>query len=158
MGKSTLLLSLMLLLVFPVFLFSAQIEATDIEYTLYKGKRLEWKLKAKYFSKENENVFYGRDVLITNPYKGLKISGKQAFYYQREDKFVIEGKVHLYTKNKGELFTSKLVFYPKKDLVLGNKEVILKQKNLIMRGRGFVYYLNKQKLKLKSKTRAVFCF
>ena len=156
MGKSTLLLSLMLLLVFPVFLFSAQIEATDIEYTLYKGKRLEWTFKARYFSKERGDLFFGKDVVITNPYKGLKIKGNQAFYYQREDKFVIKGRVRLFTRNRGELFTSELVFFPGRNLVVGDREVILKQKDLVMRGRGFIYRLDRQELKLKGKTRAIF--
>ncbi len=140
----------------PAFLFAAQIEATNIEYSLYKKERLEWTFRAKYFSQENPEFFYGESVLITNPYKGLKIKGDRAFYYKKEDKFVIKGRVKLFTRKKGELFTSELIFFPKKNLVIGYRKVILKQKGAILKGRGFVYRLDRHELKLKSRTKAIF--
>ncbi len=155
MGKGTFLLSLILFF-WPAALLSAQIEATNIEYSLYKKERLEWTFKAEYFSKKRPDLFYGEKVFITNPYKGLKIKGEKAFYYQKEDKFVIKGRVRLFTKEKGELFTSELVFFPRKNLVIGPREVILRQKGVVMKGRGFIYRLDSHELKLKSKTKAIF--
>ncbi|RLG13150.1 LPS export ABC transporter periplasmic protein LptC [Candidatus Pacearchaeota archaeon] len=154
----------LLILIFGLFfLFSLsakgdplEIIAYNLKYTLFKNNKLSWHLKAKKFVQKGKNYFEAESLFIFNPLKDVKIYGKRGIYNKMQNKFIIRGKVILKTSNKGEIYTEELIFYADRNLIVSNREVTVKKKDCIIKGKGFVYDLNTENFKLKEKAWARF--
>ena len=151
MGKSA--FSFFLIFLFPLSIFAFEVKANNIQYFFYKNEKLQWIFKAEKFFQKNSYEFFAEKVYITNPLKEFSIEGKKAMYNMQKDEFIIKGNVKLVTKDKGVLFTPKLVFFPNKQLIVGKDEVVLKRENIVIHGRGFFYDVKKGKFTITSQTR-----
>jgi len=133
--------------------FSFKIISHNLEYALYKKNKLIWSFKIKKFiQKENDN-FEGKTIYIINKEKGLEIWADKGFYNKREDKFLLQSNVHLITSKYGEVYTEELIFFPKKDLILTDKEVLVIKKDLKVKGKGLIYDVNTGNFRVKEKAK-----
>ncbi len=155
MGKIVkILLSLVLsLFLLPSWSFSFKVISHNLVYALYKKEKLVWKLKVKEFVQEENGNFKGKDIYIINKQKGLKIWAEDGIYKKDEDKLLLKNNVHLITSEYGEVITQELVFYPKKNLITTNKEVLLIKKGLKIKGVGLIYNIETGNFQVKEKAK-----
>ncbi len=130
--------------------------AQDIEYAFYKKEKLVWKFKTSVFKERSDNVCEAIKIIIINLQKDLKIIADKGFYNKKEDKFLLIGKVHLFTQKFGEVFTDKLIYFPKQGLIITDKKVLVKKKGLIAKGKGLIYKIDTGDFQIKEKPRIKF--
>ena len=133
--------------------FSFKIISHNLEYVLYKKNKLIWSFKIKKFIQKENGNFEGKTIYIINKEKGLEIWADKGFYNKREDKFLLQSNVHLITSKYGEVYTEELIFFPKKDLILTNKEVLVIKKDLKVKGKGLIYDVNTGNFRVKEKAK-----
>ena len=135
------------------FSFSFKIISHNLEYALYKKNKLIWSFKIKKFIQKENGNFEGKTIYIINKEKGLEIWADKGFYNKKEDKFLLQSNVHLITSKYGEVYTEELIFFPKKDLILTDKEVLVIKKDLKVKGKGLIYDVNTGNFRVKEKAK-----
>uniref|UniRef100_A0A7V4N2U2 LPS export ABC transporter periplasmic protein LptC n=1 Tax=Thermodesulfobacterium geofontis TaxID=1295609 RepID=A0A7V4N2U2_9BACT len=155
MGKFIKLLFSIIIFIFQFFYyaFSFQIVSHEFEYALYKKNQLIWSFKIKNFFQKETGDFEGKNIYLINKEKGLEIWANKGFYQKEENKFILQENVHLVTSSYGEVYTQKLIFYPKKNLIFTDEEVILIKKGLIIRGKGLIYEIETGNFKVERKAK-----
>ncbi len=106
----------------------------------------------EFLQKENGD-FEGKNIYLINKEKGLEIWANKGFYKKGEDKFVLQDNVYLITSEFGEVYTQEIIFYPKKNLIITDKEVTLVKKGLTIRGKGLIYEIGTGNFKVKEKAK-----
>lgn len=135
-----------------------EIRATHLTYQRYLGETLSWKLKTEEFLKKGEDYFEAKNIYLENIPKGIKISAERGRYLLREDKFILTGRVRLYTEKEGEVYTEELYFFPKRDLIEAPGEVLIKKGSIEVKGEGLTYQVSLGDFKLHKRARAQFRF
>uniref|UniRef100_A0A7V6CEM4 LPS export ABC transporter periplasmic protein LptC n=1 Tax=Thermodesulfobacterium geofontis TaxID=1295609 RepID=A0A7V6CEM4_9BACT len=155
MGNFIKLLFSIIIFIFLSFYcaFPFQIVSHELEYALYKKNQLIWSFKTKEFFQKETGDFEGKDIYLINKEKGLKIWANKGFYQKWEDKFILQDNVHLVTSEYGEVYTQKLIFYPKKNLIFTDEEVILIKKGLTVKGKGLIYEIETGNFKVEGKAK-----
>jgi LPS export ABC transporter protein LptC len=155
MGNFIKLLFIIIIFIFIPFYntYPFQIVSHDFEYALYKNNQLVWSFKIKEFFQKETGDFEGKNIYLINKEKGLEIWANKGFYQKEEDKFILQENVHLVTLSYGEVYTQKLIFYPKKNLIFTDEEVILIKKGLTIRGKGLTYDIETGNFKVEGKTK-----
>jgi LPS export ABC transporter protein LptC len=138
---------------FYSFSFPFKIISHDLKYAFYKRERLIWSFKIRDFVQEENGNFKGKGIYIINKEKGLEIWADKGFYKKREDKFLLENNVRLITSEYGEVITQELIFYPKKNLIFTDKEVLVIKKDIKIKGVGLIYDVETGNFKVKEKAK-----
>jgi len=133
-----------------------QVKAFDVVYYLYKGEKLEWYFKAKEFIEVSPNYFMAKLVHIVNDPKHIIIKGKEATYDRLKDEFIIVGNATFIAPKVGTILTQELIFYPSKSLVTTDKEVEVRKKGMLIKGKGMTYYINTGEFRLKQRANIKF--
>ncbi len=131
--------------------FHPQVIIEKVEYSVYKRENLEWKLKAKEIWQNIKGDLWGREILLINVKKGVRIKGKEGFYFARRNEFLLRKGVILKTQDNRTVSTEELKFFPDRGIVVSNKKVIVKEKRMVMKGRGFIYFVDTGDLRIKEK-------
>jgi len=153
MGRITKLLLNIVFLNFLLFSHSLsfKVASQNLEYALYKGEKLVWSFKINNFIQEDNGNFKGEGIYILNKEKGVEIWADKGFYIKNEDKFLLKANVRLVTSEYGEIITDELTFYPKKNLILTDKEVLLIKKGFKIKGIGLIYNIDTGNFKITEK-------
>ena len=83
----------------------------------------------------------------------MEIWADKGFYNKKEDRFLLQSNVHLITSKYGEVYTEELIFFPKKDLILTDKEVLVIKKGFRVKGKGLIYDVNTGNFQVKEKAK-----
>lgn len=153
MGRIIKFLLILAFLFRPSLSLSFKIFATDLEYYFYKKEKLIWNFKIKEFIQKDELSFEAKKIYIINKEKNLEIWADNGFYDKKEDKFVLKNNVYLITLEHGEIKTSELTFFPQKNLILTDVEILVKKKDLVVKGRGLFYNINTGNFQIKEKAK-----
>lgn len=135
-----------------------KIVSEDFEYSLYNGETLSWKLKASFFIQTSDGSFEAENVKIVNPSKGITLTSKRATYLNNEEKLIFREKVLLVTSEFGEVYTDELIYFPKKNLILSNSDVLVKKRDLQVKGKGLVYQIDTQNFEVKGRAQVKISF
>ncbi len=148
------LLSLVLsLFLLPSWSFSFKVISHNLVYALYKKEKLVWSFKIKEFIQKENGDFKGKEVYIINKQKGFEIWAKNGIYKKAKNKFLFKNNVRLITSKYGEVLTQELIFYPKKNLIFTDKEVIVIKKGLKIKGVGLIYNIETGNFQVKEKAK-----
>jgi LPS export ABC transporter protein LptC len=131
--------------------FKPQVKIEDVEYVIFKDGKLEWKLKAKKIWKNNKGDLWGEDLNFINTKKNIEIESGEGFYLAKKKEFILIKNVILKTSDNKTILTQELKFYPEKGIIISNKEVEVQEKRMIVKGEGFVYFVDSGDLKIKKK-------
>jgi len=155
MGKFIKVLSGIILFFFLLssYSFSFKVISHNLEYAFYKKNKLIWSFKIKDFIQKENGDFEGKGVYITNKEKGLKIWADRGFYKKNEDKFLLRKNVHLITSQYGEVYTEELLFFPEKNLILTDKEVLIIKEGFRIKGKGLIYEVDTGNFRVKEKAK-----
>ncbi|QER41986.1 LPS export ABC transporter periplasmic protein LptC [Thermodesulfobacterium sp. TA1] len=127
------------------------IVAKDLEYSFYGKEGFLWKLKASFFKRDKEGSFLAEGLNVVSPTKGINISSKRGYYYPKEDKMVFQGNVKLITNDHGEVYTEELIFFPKKNYLFTEREVLVKKKGMMVKGQGMTYQIDQGNFKVQGR-------
>lgn len=148
-----LLFSIVIILFLYPLSFSFQIISHELEYAFYKKNQLVWSFRMKEFIQKETGDFEGKNIYLINKEKGLEIWANKGFYKKEEDKFILQDNVHLLTSEYGEVYTQEIIFYPRKNLIFTDKEIIVVKKGLTIRGKGLIYEIGTGNFKVKEKAK-----
>lgn len=137
---------------------SFKVISEHLEYSLYYGESLSWKLKASLFIQTLDGSFEAEDIKIINPSKGITLISKKAVYLSNEEKLIFKDKVLLITSEFGEVYTDELIYFPKKNLILSNSDVLVKKRDFQVRGKGLVYQIDTQNFEVKGRAQVRISF
>lgn len=128
----------------------------ELEYVYFRKGSPQWKVLAKeaYLYPDRIEMFSPR--ILSLGQKGLSIEARKGSYERSKQRFVFRKKVVLKTPNRGVLFTEVLYYFPQKNLLTSEAPVVLKDRGLIIKGKGFEYEVSKGKLRIKEKSRVEF--
>lgn len=128
-----------------------KVVSENLEYAFYKEETLNWKLKASFFTQTSDGSFEAENIKLISPLKGITLSSKKANYIKPEEKIIFKKEVVLVTSEFGEVYTDELVYFPQKNLILSNSEVLVKKKGLEVRGKGLVYQIDSGNFEVKGR-------
>lgn len=149
----------LIFLILVDFLFAQEpleIKMSSLIYQRYEGTNLVWKLSSQEFWQKKNELFEAKGVYLENLTKGIKIWANKVVYIKGEDKFILQGKVHLITEKEGEVFTEELIFYPKKDLLSAPGKVLIKKEGIQVSGEGLTYSIGEGNFQLQKRAKAQF--
>lgn len=132
--------------------------AENFNYFLYNEETLSWKLKASLFIQTSDDSFAAENIEIVNPLRGITLTSKKATYLRNEEKIIFKEKVLLVTSEFGEVYTDELIYFPKKNLILSNSDVLVKKRDLQIRGKGLVYQIDTQNFEVKGRAQVKMSF
>lgn len=132
--------------------------AENFNYFLYNEETLSWKLKASLFIQTSDDSFEAENIEIVNPLRGITLTSKKATYLRNEEKIIFKEKVLLVTSEFGEVYTDELIYFPKKNLILSNSDVLVKKRDLQIRGKGLVYQIDTQNFEVKGRAQVKMSF
>lgn len=104
-----------LFLFLSLFAFEiSEVKMIGLKYQRFEGPNLIWKLSSQEFIQRSEETFEAKGVYIENIIRGIKIWANAAQYLKKEGKFILRGKVRLFTEREGEVITEELFFLSQK--------------------------------------------
>ncbi|WP_456432002.1 LPS export ABC transporter periplasmic protein LptC [Thermosulfuriphilus sp.] len=129
---------------------SPDIILKDVEFVEYRGEKTGYTVLAIRASLlEKQGLLRLKKVEITSGDKDdFFVRGDKGWYDLKEEKLFLEGSVMIKTRDRGTLRTKSLLYLPQEDRLVGEKEVFIEAEDLRIKGVGFVYEINKGRLKI----------
>ncbi|QJA06934.1 LPS export ABC transporter periplasmic protein LptC [Thermosulfurimonas marina] len=128
----------------------------NLEYVFYEEGRPRWRIEAEKAVRTAGRIEMHHPRVISLQKKGLSVKARRGVYEEALGRLVFEREVVLATPDRGTLYTERLSYLPRRGLLKSRAPVLLKDRGLTIRGRGFEYRLEDGFLRIEKGSRVEF--